>query len=516
MKTVQRLSDDNALRRFNLETKSPLSLAYINSNHNWVAYDYDAEIFNNSAITITGNNYYYGTHYVLETSLVEEHVSEPIVLRLSVNDIFEADDEDQPFVFTCAIYSEINSITVNAQFYDINGTSVDGNSRTIQGGTWGAVRSNRLDLTPEASGSTNYCVVLTITNHGGAIRLSTPNVVNDLAWANSPVIQSMRPYIPQFYETYDRREEDPNYPFFRYVEVMTDAIADTMKLYSEWFKYDRREIPASYPTNTYETKSRLVDYQYVRDENLDWLAQFSGNKIKKQIYVAGSPIITDTDSFKAWQLYPAGYGRNAGTQSALREAVQFVLSGDKTVIISQRYNNDPWAIKIVTKVSETPGNLDVRQSVRVATTANVNLASGLAAGNTIDGITLNEGNRVLVKNQTTGSQNGVYVCPASGAASRAADFDSVSPTEVASGALFIVSEGSVNAGDAFILVTPPTITLGSTTLTFLEWPGSSAVLAAAEPARPLGYSLTHKIIEQAKFTLGDSTYGLLGEPSSIL
>lgn len=506
MKTVQRLSDENALRRFNLETKSPISLAYTSANHDWVAYDYDAEIFNNSAITITGTNYYYGTHYVLETSLVEDEASQPIILKLSVNDIFEADDEDQPFVFTCAIYSEINSITVNAQFYDINGASIDGNSRTIQGGTWGAVRSNRLDLTPEASGSTNYCVVLTITNHGGAIRLSTPNIVNDLAWANSPVIQSMRPYIPQFYETYDRREEDPNYPFFRYVEVMTDAIADTMKLYSEWFRYDRREIPASYPTDTYETKSRLVDYQYVRNENLDWLAQFSGNKIKKQIYVDGNSVISDTDSFKTWQLYPAGYGRNAGTQSALREAIQFVLSGDKTVIISQRYNNDPWAIKVTTKASETPG--DIRESVKVATTANVLILADLIAGGTIDGVTLVENDRVLVKNQTTASQNGIYVVSA--LPSRATDFDSVGPSEVATGATFIVLQGSANNGKVFELTTTGTITLGSTALTFAEWAGSPEVLAAAEPARPLGYSLTHQIIENTTLTLGDSTFGVLG------
>ena len=77
------------------------------------------------------------------------------------------------------------------------------------------------------------------------------------------------------------------------------------------------------------------------------------------------------DDFKTWQLYPAGYGRGAGTQSAIREAAEFVLTGTKSLIISQRYSNNPWAIRITTVGSETPG-LDIRPSVRLASTAKGN------------------------------------------------------------------------------------------------------------------------------------------------
>lgn len=497
MKTIQRLSDENALRRFNLQTKKPVSIDYVTSNYGWQ--------IDNGAISITGNDYYYSTHYVIEAS---PSSIEPMVLTLSVNDIFDADDEDQPFVFTCVAYAISSSITVNAKFYDADGSAVDGNSRTIQGGAWGAVRSNIIELTPPASAGTDYTVVLTISNHNNQnVRISTPNVVNDLAWANNPVIQNMAFRIPQFYESYDSREEDPTYPFFRYVDVMTDAMADTMKMYSEWYRYDKREIPVNVPTNTYETKSRLVDYEYVRDENIDWLSQFSGTKVKKQIYVGDSGIISDTDSFKRWQLYPAGYGRGAGTQQSLKEAVQFVLDGDKIVVISQRYGGDPWAIRITTKASETPG--DWRQSVKAATTANIALLADLIPGSSIDGVTLADGDRVLVKNQTIASENGVYVVSA-GIPPRSTDFDSVSSTEVATGALFIVQNGSANNAKIFELTTTGSITLGSTSLTFTEWEGSEEVLSAAEPARPLGYSITHKVVENFTLTLGSALFGVLG------
>ena len=76
-------------------------------------------------------------------------------------------------------------------------------------------------------------------------------------------------------------------------------------------------------------------------------------------------------------------------------------------------------------VDAARSGLDVKQSVRAATTAPVNLANQLEAGDTLDtNVTLVAGDRVLVKDQSTASENGIYVVQASGAAVRATDFDS--------------------------------------------------------------------------------------------
>lgn len=107
-----------------------------------------------------------------------------------------------------------------------------------------------------------------------------------------------------------------------------------------------------------------------------------------------------------------------------------------------------------------PGTFRWKEPVRVATTANVNLSNGLENGDTIDGVTLATGDRVLVKSQTTASENGPYIVPASGAASRATDGDTGAKLV---GAIIPVLAGSTNADKVFV-VTNDAITLGSTSI----------------------------------------------------
>ena len=123
--------------------------------------------------------------------------------------------------------------------------------------------------------------------------------------------------------------------------------------------------------------------------------------------------------------------------------------------------------------------LDVKASVRVATTAAINLSTDLEAGDVIDGVTLAEGDRVLVKNQGTASENGIYVAVASaaGAASRADDANT--SAKVTTGMFTFVSEGTVNADNGFVLTTNDTITLGTTGLTFVQFSGAGQVIAGA-------------------------------------
>jgi hypothetical protein len=124
-------------------------------------------------------------------------------------------------------------------------------------------------------------------------------------------------------------------------------------------------------------------------------------------------------------------------------------------------------------VDAVASNTDVKTSVRVATTANVNLSSAPAA---IDGVTLVAGNRVLLKDQTTASQNGVYVFAGTGLSlTRAADADA--SAEVTSGMQMWVSEGDDNANTYWIITTPDPIVLGTTALAFTQF-GAGVAYAA--------------------------------------
>ena len=123
--------------------------------------------------------------------------------------------------------------------------------------------------------------------------------------------------------------------------------------------------------------------------------------------------------------------------------------------------------------------LDVKASVRVASVAPVAIASALEAGDVIDGVTLAEGDRVLLKDQSTASENGIYVVVGSGAgaASRAPDADT--SAKVTTGMFTFVAEGTVNGDNGFVLTTNDAITLGTTGLTFVQFSGAGQVIAGA-------------------------------------
>jgi len=119
--------------------------------------------------------------------------------------------------------------------------------------------------------------------------------------------------------------------------------------------------------------------------------------------------------------------------------------------------------------------LDVKNSVRVATTANGTLATAFANGQTVDGVSLSTGDRILLKDQSTGSENGIYTVNSSGAPTRATDFDADS--EVTGGTFFFVEEGTTNADNGFVMTNDGTVTVGTTALTFTQFSGAGQVIA---------------------------------------
>ena len=126
-------------------------------------------------------------------------------------------------------------------------------------------------------------------------------------------------------------------------------------------------------------------------------------------------------------------------------------------------------------VDAARSGLDVKASVRVATTG-----SDISLDNTttsLDGITLADGDRVLVKDQTAGAENGIYVASTSGAWSRATDADS--DVEVTPGMFTFVEEGNTYADTGWVLSTDATITLGTTALTFNQFSGAGTYTAGA-------------------------------------
>lgn len=119
--------------------------------------------------------------------------------------------------------------------------------------------------------------------------------------------------------------------------------------------------------------------------------------------------------------------------------------------------------------------LSWKEPVRAATTANGTLATAFANGQSIDGVTLVTGDRILLKNQTAGAENGIYVVAASGPPSRATDADTNG--ELKPGTAVTVVEGTANADKVFQIISDSAITIGTTAQTWGQLGGGSSYTA---------------------------------------
>jgi len=143
--------------------------------------------------------------------------------------------------------------------------------------------------------------------------------------------------------------------------------------------------------------------------------------------------------------------------------------------------------------------LDVKQSVKAASTTALTVTysngssgvgatltnAGTQAALTLDSIALSVGDRVLIKNQASGLQNGVYTVTTVGTIStnwvltRATDFDNSPGTEVGPGIFFFVEQGTTQADNGYVITTDTAITIGTTAIDFVQFSGAGQITAGA-------------------------------------
>ncbi len=191
-------------------------------------------------------------------------------------------------------------------------------------------------------------------------------------------------------------------------------------------------------------------------------------------------------------------GNASGTAATVTGAAQtaitsvgtlngLAIAGSQTITMgSNRVTNvtDPTSAQdAATKayVDAVKTGLDVKDSVVAASTQNGTLSSAYTNGDTLDGVTLATNDRILLKDQSTGSENGIYTVNSSGAPTRATDFDA--NAEVTSGAFTFVTEGTVNGDSGFVLTTNDDITVGTTAMTWAQFSGAGQITAGAGLAK---------------------------------
>lgn len=184
------------------------------------------------------------------------------------------------------------------------------------------------------------------------------------------------------------------------------------------------------------------------------------------------------------------------------------------VATSESYADTVAAAAIATAQSysdQVAAKLDPKASCLVATTANITLSGT----QTIDGVDIPAGVRVLVKNQATANQNGIYISN-SGAWTRATDFNS--STNVTPGAYTYIEEGTVNAGTSWIVITSGTITIGTTGINFTQWLGSNQAqvydIAGSVIGKPDASAVVARFVAPRDFSLPSGLTGSLSKCST--
>ena len=195
-----------------------------------------------------------------------------------------------------------------------------------------------------------------------------------------------------------------------------------------------------------------IDTAHIADVNVT-LAKLAASSVNSSKIVDDSIVNADINSSAAIDATKIADGT---VTSAEFQYINTLSSNAQTQIDAKA---------ATTYVDDAVAGLRTRIIAECASTANVAISSGLEAGDAIDGITLVAGDRVLLKDQSTASENGLYTAVGSGAgaASRDTQFNSISEL---SGQMVVVNQGSVNDNKIFLCTTNNTASLGSDSITF--------------------------------------------------
>ena len=161
-------------------------------------------------------------------------------------------------------------------------------------------------------------------------------------------------------------------------------------------------------------------------------------------------------------------------------------------------------------VEATSQGLDVKDSCVAATTANITIATALNNGDTLDGVTLSTNDRVLVKDQSTATENGIYVVGSSPA--RAADLAAGSD---AAGMFTFIEQGTVNADNGFVCTSNKgSAVTGTNNLTFAQFSGAGQI-TTADGLQKSGNTISVDLKSNGGLVIESSKIALKLDASSI-
>ena len=161
-------------------------------------------------------------------------------------------------------------------------------------------------------------------------------------------------------------------------------------------------------------------------------------------------------------------------------------------------------------VEATSQGLDVKDSCKAATTGNITISTALNNGDTLDGVSLATNDRVLVKDQSTASENGIYIVGSSPARA-----DDLAAGSDAAGMFTFVEQGTVNADNGFVCTSNKgSAVVGTNNLTYAQFSGAGQI-TAGDGLDKSGNTLSVDIKANSGIILDNSEISLKLDASSI-
>ena len=193
---------------------------------------------------------------------------------------------------------------------------------------------------------------------------------------------------------------------------------------------------------------------------------------------------TDTRTANTILVGPASGSAAAPTFRALVAADllklnEFTAPDGAVSLNSQKITNlaDPTADADAANKGYVDGvaqGLDIKDSCIAATTANITISTALNNGDTLDGVSLSTNDRVLVKDQSSASENGIYIVGSSPARA-----DDLAAGADAAGMFTFVEKGTVNADNGFVCSSDKgSAVVGTNNLTFVQFSGAGQLTAS--------------------------------------
>jgi hypothetical protein len=410
---IKQYDDDDVLRNATyLNTEDP-NAAFINKFYNWTVAHVDSNgvvVAGTPQILAIDDNKVAPWRLALQIIPNNNNNLLLSITGIAIDGTTTAELDSLTYIFH-ALFKSSEKISVKISM------EVDGYSQDITPVTTNfdvteeylTCRSNFAELYPNKSKPSNLYTGLDATvsinilifyHDTQTIYMTCPFLYQEYEYMQNPFVQNSTKYIPQVLFEIDQAQ-DPQYPMTKLIHALNHASAQTSALAARFWKLDLEELPVEYDGTEDFSKSKLVDPNLADYEYLDWLAQFNGTSVRKNIYAPNPANATKT--------------QNLG--------------------------------------------------VRVATTTSGTLATSFENGDTVDGTLLKTGDRILIKNQATASQNGIYVVAASGAPTRATDMPA-NVLNISAGFSVWVNSGTLNSGTIWRLTNASNPTVGTDALTF--------------------------------------------------